>query len=397
LEQIELPGVAAPGAFHRDASTPRFGIARDPLVEMALVGGAPVYVGVSGGKDSQALAYRVQEHLDAIGHAGARTLIHSDLGRIEWRDSAPVCEQLAMRLGWELQTVRRPAGDMLDRWLSRWSANLERYRTLSCVKLIMPWSSAAQRFCTSELKTHVIARAIRARHPVGPVVSAVGLRWEESAARARQPVAKTDAGLSRARGAGLSWNAIIHWSRQDVLDYVRQHGGVLHEAYRIYGSSRVSCAFCVLASRGDLQAATRCEDNAGIYRELVRLEVGSTFAFQAGAWLGDAAPGLLDPALRTQLAEAKERAALRQAAESEIPEHLLYEAGWPTCMPTPAEAVHLASVRRRVAQAVRITADCLDADAVRARYAALLEQRIERAPRAAPRVASRRRAPTAVA
>lgn len=172
---------------------------------------------------------------------------------------------------------------------------------------------------------------------------------------------------------------------------------MLHEAYRIYGSSRVSCAFCVLASRGDLGAATRCEDNVGVYRELVRLEVRSTFAFQAGAWLGDAAPGLLDPALRAQLAEAKERAALRQAAESEIPEHLLYEAGWPTCMPTPAEAVHLALVRRRVAQAVRIAADCLDAQAVRARYAALLEQRIGRAPRAAPKVSSRRGVPTAVA
>lgn len=100
------------------------------------------------GKDSQALAYRVQAHLDEIGHAGPRALIHSDLGRIEWRDSAPVCERLAERLGWELITVRRPAGDMVDRWLSRWAANLERYRTLSCVKLIMPWSSAAQRFCT---------------------------------------------------------------------------------------------------------------------------------------------------------------------------------------------------------------------------------------------------------
>ena len=119
------------------------------MIDLALAGHAPVYVGVSGGKDSQALAYRVREHFDAIGHAGVRALIHADLGRIEWRDSAPVCERLAERLGWELVTVRRPSGDMVDRWLSRWAANVERYRTLSCVKLIMPWSSAAQRFCTS--------------------------------------------------------------------------------------------------------------------------------------------------------------------------------------------------------------------------------------------------------
>ena len=105
-------------------------------------------------------------------------------------------------MGWELIVVRRTAGDMMDRWLSRWAANVERYASLSCVRLIMPWSSAAQRFCTSELKSQIIARAIRARHPAGPVVSAVGIRREESAARARMPVAKRDERLTRARGIG---------------------------------------------------------------------------------------------------------------------------------------------------------------------------------------------------
>ncbi|MFT3815615.1 MAG: hypothetical protein QM740_20000 [Acidovorax sp.] len=114
---------------------PRFDIARDPAIDTALEAHAPVYVGVSGGKDSQALAYRVCCHLDAIGHVGPRALIHSDLGRIEWRDSAPVCGCLAQRLGWELVTVRRAAGDMVDRWLSRWAANVERkeQRRAACV------------------------------------------------------------------------------------------------------------------------------------------------------------------------------------------------------------------------------------------------------------------------
>ncbi len=370
MQQIELPGFAPSVASARCSSAVagRFSIAPDPMIELALAGNAPAYVGVSGGKDSQALAHRVQEHLDALGHSGVRALIHADLVRIEWRDSAPVCERLAQRLGWELVTVRRPAGDMLDRWHSRWTANLERYRTLACVKLIMPWSSATHRFCTSEMKSQIIARAIRARHPAGPVVSAVGLRWEESTARARQPVAKRDSGLSRVRGVGLAWNAIIHWPRQDVLDYIAQRGGVLHEAYRIYGSSRVSCAFCVLASRGGLLAASRCEDNAEIYTELVQLEALSTFSFQSGYWLGDVAPALLTPVLRSQLAEAKERAASRQEAEAEIPAHLLYQSGWPTCLPTNAEARHLASIRRRVAETVDIAVDFVDGESVMARY-----------------------------
>lgn len=153
MQQIELPWLAPaassppPSAAH--AATERFAIAHDPQVEIALMGHAPVYVGVSGGKDSQALAYRLQAHLDAIGHVGPRALIHSDLGRVEWRDSITVCERLAERLGWDLIVVRRAAGDMMDRWISRWEANVERYAALSCVKLIMPWSSAAQRFCTS--------------------------------------------------------------------------------------------------------------------------------------------------------------------------------------------------------------------------------------------------------
>ncbi len=381
MQQIELPGmvpmVATDSVHTGCGDLDRFGVAQDAMVDVALRGHAPIFVGVSGGKDSQALAYRVQEHLDAMGHVGPRALIHSDLGRIEWKDSGPVCDRLAERLGWELITVRRAAGDMLDRWQARWDANLARYRQLACVKLIMPWSSASQRFCTSELKTQVIARAIRARHPTGPVVSAVGIRWEESAARARQPIAKQDKALSRARGIGLAWNAIIHWRREDVLDFIRQRGGVLHEAYRIYGSTRVSCAFCVLASRGDLQAAARCEDNAAVYRQLVELEIRSTFSFQSGGWLGDVAPMLLDPAVRSRLIDAKERALMRQAAEADIPQHLLYEEGWPVCMPTDAEARLLASVRQRVADAVGISVDYLDGPAIVGRYAALMAQKAQ--------------------
>ena len=98
---------------------------------------------ISGGKDSQALAHRVCEHLDAIAHSGPRLLIHSDLGRVEWRQSLPVCDRLAERLGVELLIVRRQAGDMMDRWLSRWDANVARYVDLECVKLILPWSTPA--------------------------------------------------------------------------------------------------------------------------------------------------------------------------------------------------------------------------------------------------------------
>lgn len=180
MQQIELPGLAPPAPPDIravSASVERFALARDPMVDIALAGHAPVYLGVSGGKDSQALAYRVHAHLDEVGHAGPRALIHSDLGRIEWRDSIIVCERLAERLGWELVVVRRAAGDMMDRWLSRWEANVARYAALSCVRLIMPWSSAAQRFCTSYGERDIVNSACPMSncHPRA-AANAIGLR-----------------------------------------------------------------------------------------------------------------------------------------------------------------------------------------------------------------------------
>jgi hypothetical protein len=124
-------------------------VALTPEVQAMLDRQAVCAVGISGGKDSDACAIAVSRYLDQIGHKGPRLLVHSDLGRIEWRDSLPSCERLAQRLGWELLVVRRQAGDMLDRWEKRWQNNVSRYEDLSCVKLILPWSTPSMRFCTS--------------------------------------------------------------------------------------------------------------------------------------------------------------------------------------------------------------------------------------------------------
>lgn len=313
----------------------RFEIEVPLPIETALDAAAPVFVGVSGGRDSQALAFRVCAHLDDVGHRGARLLIHADLGRVEWRDSLPVFERLARLLDLELVVVRRQAGDMMDRWLSRWASNVRRYAGLECVKLILPWSTAAPRFCTAELKSQVIAREICRRFPQGAVVSAVGIRREESARRARMPACKPDERTTRRSGAGHTWNPILGWRRGDVNDYVRSRGGQLHEAYRVFGSTRVSCAFCVLGSEHDLRTSSNCADNHAIYREMVELEAVSTFSFQSRRWLGDVAPDLLDASLRARLQEAKERARLREAAEARLPGHVLFTKGWPTVSRRP--------------------------------------------------------------
>ncbi len=110
-------------------------LALSPEIAEQLAVNAPVALGVSGGKDSSAMSLAVSTYLDEIGHRGPRLLIHSDLGRIEWKQSLPMCQRLADRVGMELVVVRRLAGDLLDRWKVRWSNNCERYASLSCVKM----------------------------------------------------------------------------------------------------------------------------------------------------------------------------------------------------------------------------------------------------------------------
>lgn len=331
---------------------------------------AVVAIGVSGGKDSDACAITVDRHLRAIGHSGPKVLIHADLGRTEWKDSLPSCERLAANIGWPLITVRRKSGDMLARWQQRWRNNVERYQDLSCVKLILPWSTASMRFCTSELKTAVICAELRKRFPGQPILNVTGIRREESAARSKKPVSQPMS--EKLLPGGIAWNAIIEAPIEQVFVQIQSAGLQLHEAYTRFKSSRVSCAFCILGSQGDLKAASTCEDNQPLYVEMVTLEIESTFSFQDNYWLCDVAPHLLPTSLRDRIQTAKDKAAMREEAESIIPKHLLYVKGWPVAMPSKDESEMLASVRRKVSEIIGFKSKCLTGHEVIARYAELM-------------------------
>jgi 3'-phosphoadenosine 5'-phosphosulfate sulfotransferase (PAPS reductase)/FAD synthetase len=372
-ETLDSMGMIGPGPSAAPADEDTSGsVATTPEIRRLLDDEAPVSIGVSGGKDSSAVAFEVRDYLDAIGHRGPRVLTHSDLGRVEWRDSLPTCERLAKATGLDLVVVRRKAGDMMDRWLVRWRNNVERYASLSCVKLILPWSTPSMRFCTSELKVDVICRELVARFPGETILNVSGIRRAESAQRKHAPVAKAQPKLSsQTHGTdGLDWNAIVHRSTEDVFEVGRRNNFPLHEAYTKYGSGRVSCVFCIMGSKSDLRAAAGCEDNHDVYREMVDLEIASTFAFQGDEWLGDVSPGQ-----RSGLERAKAAAKVRQTAEARIPKHLLYTKNWPTCIPTADEAWLLAEVRREVAAAVGLEIGFTDPASIVARYEELMAEK----------------------
>lgn len=352
-----------------------------PEVDALVAANAPVGIGVSGGKDSTAVAFAVADHLDAAGHTGPRLLVHADLGVTEWADSFPACRRLADRLGMELITVRRPQGDMMDRWEQRWRDNVRRWVELSCVKLILPWSTPALRFCTAELKVDQITRELSRRFPGETILNVTGIRREESTDRKNAPTAKCEPKLeSKDRDTrGVTWNAIASWTLGDALGIAADRGFEQHEAYTRFGSRRVSCVYCILATEADHRCSALDERNLAVGRRMVDLEVASSFAFQGNRWLGDTLASHLTPEQRAGIRAAKERAGRREQAEAKIPKHLLYTKGWPTCVPTRDEATLLAAVRFAVADAVGLPATFVNPDQIIGRYEQLLALKAERA------------------
>lgn len=302
-----LPGIETTEALNVQP----FNVATSPTINSLLAANAPVALGVSGGKDSSAMSLAVTTYLDEIGHNGPRILIHSDLGRVEWRESLPWCQKLADNL--------------------------------------------IQRF------------------PGQEILSPTGIRREESTTRACAPISAPQPRLSNKthNTSGQDWHPIADWTLSEVLAYHRLRAFPLHPGYA-RGMTRISCAFCVMGSAGDLAVSADCPENQDVYREQVDLEILSSFAFQSGKWLGDVAPYLLSEQQQRGLAEAKRRAALREAAEKRVPKHLKYSKGWPTVMPTLAEARLLAEIRCTVADILEFSINYRGAESILERYAQLM-------------------------
>src|SRR5215217_5342372 len=253
-------------------------ISTAPEVDRLIDTNAPIVICVSGGKDSYLVAEQVVSYARNRKHAGDLILCYSDLGRVVWADARLQCEQLAERLQVPLKVVGLNAGGLMERWSKRWQDNLTRYKELSCVKLILPWSTPSMRFCTSELKTAVIQSWIRKTYKQ-PVLCVLGIRRDESRSKTSGrgiasvfKVHHTTNGKKPAMPQGsIDWNAIVEVKTDAVFQILRSGQQPTPSAYQ-FGSSRFSCCFCIMATTGDLAAATRDPRNHDLYRDQCELE-----------------------------------------------------------------------------------------------------------------------------
>ena len=105
----------------------------------------------------------------------------------------------------------------------------------------------------------------------------MGLRADESAARARKTPWKRSERNSRAGRTWFDWLPIFDLSTDDVFRIIHDAGQSPHWAYAA-GMSRLSSSFCILASRAHLRRAA--ELRPGLYREYIDLErrIGHTLS-----------------------------------------------------------------------------------------------------------------------
>ena len=142
--------------------------------------------------------------------------------------------------------------------------------------------SASVRWCTSSTKRRPIERELRRylkAHPQfgGRLVNAMGMRAEESVARARKLPWKRSDRNSKAGRSWFDWLPIFGLTETQVFDVIRDAGQSPHPAYGM-GMSRLSCVFCIMASRADLRTAARLQP--ALYRRYARLEerIGHTLS-----------------------------------------------------------------------------------------------------------------------
>jgi len=277
-----------------------------PTVQHALQQGAALAISISGGSDSQALLNRLAAWLATHPVPGPVFAIHADLGRAEWAQTPAHVERICHDVGIPLVVVRRTKGDLVARWQ-------ERMHQLAGTGKPF-WSSAAARYCSSDLKRSPINQYLR-RYAL--VISAEGIRAEESVARRKRAALSirteiTAAGLQRVPLAdalayrswhqrlAFTWNPLLNWRQDQVwaacgtshaeLAKRRQlyaagyaaeslHGWPAHPAY-VFGSSRLSCALCVLAKRSDLLVGAR--HNPELFHTLLAMERQSGCTFKHG-------------------------------------------------------------------------------------------------------------------
>lgn len=220
-----------------------------PVIDQLIERGALFVVNHSGGKDSQAMFDYIYMRVPFQ----QIVVVHAVLPEVEWEGAEEHVHTTTRRLPVLTCRSRRTLLQMIEE------------------RGMFP--SPQQRQCTSDLKRGPIERTIRQhiaqKKHSGLVVNCMGMRAQESSSRAKLTAFKFNARNSKAGREWYDWLPIHDWTEEQVYARIASAGQSPHWAYAA-GMTRLSCCFCIMASKADLTTAARL--NPPLYRKYVDLE-----------------------------------------------------------------------------------------------------------------------------
>lgn len=237
-----------------------------------------VLVTTSGGKDSVVMEDVVCTRAADLGVLNKVTAVHNDLGTtgkqfsdepVEWPGTEDLARRQTARYNVPFEVTKRPRGGLFDQLIN------ERKK----------FPSSAARWCTSDQKanegmkrvTHHVS-ALRETETVDHVIVfyCVGLRAQESPARAKKAEFTIDRSASSRNRTVIRWHPILDWTQRQVWQHIKDQGLEYHPTYDA-GMDRLSCRLCVLATRADLICAARQSPELTADYVAAEQRIGHTF------------------------------------------------------------------------------------------------------------------------
>lgn len=229
-----------------------------------------IMINSSGGKDSQAMLDSMFWRAVRAGVVDRLVVVHGDLGRMEWGGTKLLARKQAESYGLPFIVANKTDDNALD--------------LLQYIERRRKWPSAKQRYCTSDYKRGPVAKIItlladRERAKLGRpvrVLNCMGLRAQESSARAKKAPIEFDTKRSSGRREVFTYHPILDWKADHVWSTIRVSGVEYHPAYDL-GMPRLSCVFCVFAPVSALIIAGR--HNPELLQDYIAAEnrMGHTF------------------------------------------------------------------------------------------------------------------------
>ena len=231
-----------------------------PECRETILRGALVAVNSSSGKDSQAMTILLSQ----IVPREQTIVVHAPLGEVEWQGTI---EHIEATLPGGVPLILAPVASgksLLDRVEERGK-----------------FPGIHQRWCTASHKRGPIERdqsRYMKAHPRfrGRLVNCLGIRCDESAARAKRVPWRRNERMSVAGREVFDWLPVFDLSTEDVFRVIREAGQSPHWIYR--HPSRCSCSFCIFSSPHDLRRAAELRPD--LYRRYAQIErsIGHTLS-----------------------------------------------------------------------------------------------------------------------